>query len=73
MQRLVPIEKGGLILTVAKYASPKGEPLHGRGVEPTAVVETTPDDAKPGEAVPDAVLDKALELLGPAAQEKKAA
>jgi carboxyl-terminal processing protease len=73
VQRLVPIEKGGLILTVAKYASPKGEPLHGRGVEPTAVVETTPDDAKPGEAVPDAVLDKALELLGPAAQEKKAA
>jgi carboxyl-terminal processing protease len=73
VQRLLPIEKGGLILTVAKYTSPKGEPLHGRGVEPTAVVETDPDEEKAGEPSRDPVLEKALELLKPATQEKKAA
>jgi carboxyl-terminal processing protease len=73
VQRLVPIDKGGLLLTVARYASPKGQPLHGRGVEPTAVVETTPDEEKEAGSAPDPVLEKALELLAASSQEKKAA
>jgi len=69
VQKVVPLPEGGLLLTVAKYVSPKGNAIHGRGVEPTVPVEPAPED----EDVPgrDTILEKAIELL--AGEDKKAA
>jgi C-terminal processing protease CtpA/Prc len=35
VQKIVPLADGGLLLTVAKYVSPKGTAVHGKGIEPT--------------------------------------
>lgn len=67
VQRPFPMPEGGLILTVAKYVSPKGTPIHLKGVKPDVEVEV--GEAKPGE---DPVLDKALAILA-GAEAKKAA
>jgi carboxyl-terminal processing protease len=32
VQKAVPLPEGGLVLTVAKYSSPKGNAIHGKGV-----------------------------------------
>jgi carboxyl-terminal processing protease len=76
IQKAVPLPEGGLVLTVARYSSPKGNLIHGRGVEPTVpVARSIPDDTGEGETpAADPILDKALEVLksgAPAA--KKAA
>lgn len=68
-QKAVALPEGGLVLTVAKYMTPKGEPIHGKGVTPNVPVEVPDEPAEPG--APDVVLDKALETLK--APEKKAA
>jgi carboxyl-terminal processing protease len=62
LQKLVSLpEGGGLLVTVAKYASPKGTAIHGRGVEPSVAVETPEEEeGTPGR---DVVLEKAQELL----------
>ncbi len=84
VQRAVALPEGGLVLTVAKYLTPKGEPIHGKGLEPSeAVAAPRADSDDDGEPVPsaapstpqpkDPVLDRALELLGPAGAQKKAA
>jgi len=69
-QKLVPLVEGGLVLTVSRYLSPKGTPIHGKGLEPTVPVEPVApaDDATApaaGAAAPaaDPVLEKALEIL----------
>jgi C-terminal processing protease CtpA/Prc len=49
------------VITVAKFVSPKGRDIHGRGVEPSTLVNVPDDDAAAREA--DPILDKALELL----------
>jgi carboxyl-terminal processing protease len=69
VQKVVPLPEGGLLITVAKYVSPKGNAIHGRGVEPTVPVEPARED----EDAPakDTILEKAIELL--AGEEKKAA
>jgi carboxyl-terminal processing protease len=61
----VPLPEGGLLLTTAKFVSPKGTPIHGEGLKPTVAVDATPDDEElpAGAAQPDRILDKALELL----------
>lgn len=62
----VPLESGGLVLTVARFASPKGTPIHDRGVEPSVKVEAPDADGEPEEQPgekADPVLEKALELL----------
>jgi carboxyl-terminal processing protease len=69
VQQTFPMPKGGLVLTVAKYLSPSGEPIHERGVTP-AVLVTTPSEPVAGE---DPILDRALEVLGEPAPTKKAA
>lgn len=69
VQRSVPMPEGGLVLTVAKYVSPKGTPIHGKGVEPSTPV-TLPSE-EPGQTPADPILDKALEILR--AEAKKAA
>jgi carboxyl-terminal processing protease len=71
LQRAIPLPGGGLVLTVARYLSPKGEAIHGRGVEPSVRVDlprAAPEDEDEEEpAAPEAdrdpVLEKALEVL----------
>jgi carboxyl-terminal processing protease len=64
-QKLVPLPTGALLLTVAKYESPKGNPIHGKGVEPTVVVPAGDEDQDEATTEPakDTILDKALEVL----------
>jgi carboxyl-terminal processing protease len=61
-QKAVALPEGGLVITVAKYLTPKGNPIHGRGVTPNVPVEV-PDDAPPAANAGDAALEKALEIL----------
>jgi carboxyl-terminal processing protease len=64
VQKAFPLPEGGLLLTVARYQSPKGTLVHGKGVEPTVAV-AAPEPGVPGaEGAPaDPILEKALELL----------
>jgi carboxyl-terminal processing protease len=64
VQKTVPLEEGGLVITVARYASPKGTAIHGKGIEPTVIVESE-EDEEPDSSAPktDPILDKALEVL----------
>lgn len=39
VQKTIALPRGGLVLTVARYTSPKGTVLHGKGVEPTTAVK----------------------------------
>jgi carboxyl-terminal processing protease len=74
VQKAVPLEEGGLVITVAKYVSPKGNALHGKGVEPSVVVGRSEEDDEPESETPSATdpfIEKALELLK--AEAKKAA
>jgi carboxyl-terminal processing protease len=62
VQKPVPLVEGGLLVTVAKYSSPKGTAIHGRGVEPTVPVEPLEEeDGAPSGR--DVILEKAQELL----------
>jgi carboxyl-terminal processing protease len=66
VQKNFPLPEGAvLVVTVAKYSSPKGEVIHGRGVEPSVAVSPDPD-ASPDEPQKrsDRILEKALEILG---------
>ena len=75
-QKAVPLPEGGLVVTVAKYASPKGTAIHGKGVEPSVEVELPDGEEEADAATPvhDLVLEKALEVLKQgAAPVKKAA
>ncbi len=72
----VPLPEGGLLLTTAKYVSPKGAAIHGEGLKPTVPVEerTDEDDDLPADAPrPDRALDKALDLLKTGGAEAKKA
>ncbi|HEV7498926.1 MAG TPA: S41 family peptidase, partial [Vicinamibacteria bacterium] len=74
VQKLVTLPEGGLLLTVAKYVSPKGNAIHGKGIEPTVTVDV-PDREDEDAAAPagDPILDKALEVLKSPPVAKKAA
>jgi len=74
IQKAVALPDGGLVLTVAKYSSPKGTAIHGKGVEPSVPV-AAPDDAEEGEggAKRDLILEKALEVLRDGEAKKAAA
>ena len=66
IQRAVALPEGGMVLTVARYVSPKGTAIHGKGVTPSVPVEDrTDDDAEGADGAPagDPILDKALEVL----------
>jgi carboxyl-terminal processing protease len=64
-QKLVPLYEGALLLTVAKYVTPGGSEIHGKGLEPTVAVRSEPEDdsAESAAAPPDPALEKAIELL----------
>ena len=64
VQKLVQLpENRGLWLTYAKYLTPKGDPIHGKGIEPDVRVEEP--DVEFGAAAPekDIMLDTAVEHL----------
>ena len=64
IQRAVVLPEGGLVLTVARYVSPKGTAIHGKGVTPSVPVQNRPDeDAAEGAPAGDPILEKALEVL----------
>ena len=69
-QKLVKLPDGtGLWLTSAKYLTPTGEALHGKGLTPTVPVDAPVVEFGQAEPTTDVILDKALERL----TEKKAA
>jgi carboxyl-terminal processing protease len=69
-QKLVKLPDGtGLWLTVSKYLTPAGEPLHEKGIEPTVAVDVQDVEFGQPEPTADVVLDKALEQFS----QKKAA
>jgi carboxyl-terminal processing protease len=71
VQKAISLGDGtAVVLSVAQYWTPDGKPLLGEGLEPTLVVERTPEDEEKGI---DPVLDKAIEVLSDAAKLKKAA
>jgi carboxyl-terminal processing protease len=62
LQKLVQLpENRGLWLTYARYLTPKGDPIHGKGIEPDVRVEEP--DVEFGGTAPekDVMLDTALE------------
>ncbi len=64
IQKLVKLPEGrGLWLTYARYLTPNGNPIQGRGLEPTVVVDDP--DVEFGAAAPekDPILDTALERI----------
>jgi carboxyl-terminal processing protease len=64
IQKLVQLpENRGLWLTYAKYLTPKGDPIHGKGLEPDVRIEEP--DVEFGGPLPekDVMLDTALEHL----------
>jgi len=64
LQKLVQLpESRGLWLTYAKYLTPKGDPIHGKGLEPDVRVEEP--DVEFGATAPekDVMLDTAVEHL----------
>jgi carboxyl-terminal processing protease len=64
IQRAVVLPEGGLVLTVARYVSPKGTAIHGKGVTPSVPVQDrADDDAGEGAPAGDPILEKALEVL----------
>jgi carboxyl-terminal processing protease len=70
LQKLVPLpEDRGLWLTYARYLTPAGEPIHGKGIEPDVRVDEP--DVEFGGPAPekDAMLDAALSHI----RSKKAA
>jgi carboxyl-terminal processing protease len=73
----IPLEEGGIVMTVAKYYNSKDEPIHGKGVEPTVPVKTgtNDEDADDDDAAStrDLILEKAIEVLHGAPEVKKAA
>lgn len=64
VQRYVPLpENRGLWLTYARYLTPGGEPIHGRGLEPTVRLESPEVDFGVVEPADDSMLDSAIEHI----------
>lgn len=64
VQKLVKLpENRGLWLTYAKYLTPAGEPIHGRGLEPDTQVEEPDVEFGAEPPVTDPILDAALARL----------
>ena len=69
-QKLIRLPDGaGLWLSTTRYLTPKGDPLHEKGLEPTVLVNDPDVDFGAPAPTTDPILEKALERLG----DKKAA
>ena len=75
VSKTVALPEGGLVLTVAKYVSPKGTSIHGEGLAPSVPVaaQREEDEDLAEGAKPDRILEKALEVLKGDAPAAKAA
>jgi carboxyl-terminal processing protease len=73
IQKAVPLATGGLVITVARYYSPKGNVIHGKGITPSVAVDVPDEPPAEGSGPADPILDKALEVLKGEAAAKKAA
>ncbi len=64
VQKQIPLESGGgLLLTVSRYMTPKGQPINGKGLTPKTLVRNPESPELFGTPGKDPVLDKALEAL----------
>jgi len=73
VQTIIPLPDGsGLRLTTAKYFTPKGRSIHGKGISPDIVIEPPKEDLpKPGtppvaeaeQQKRDVQLQRALDIL----------
>jgi carboxyl-terminal processing protease len=64
VQKQIPLESGGgLLLTVSRYLTPKGQPINGKGLTPKTLVRNPESLDSIGAAGKDPVLDKAVEAL----------
>lgn len=70
LQKAIPFEDGGgLVVTVARYSTPKGEAIHGKGLAPTVMVSRQDEEEDEDQASSrDSALEKALEILKAEAQ-----
>jgi carboxyl-terminal processing protease len=75
VSKTVALPEGGLVLTVAKYLSPKGTSIHGEGLAPSVPVaaQREEDEELAEGAKPDRILEKALEVVKGDATAAKAA
>jgi len=64
VQKQFPLESGGgLVLTVSRYLTPKGQPINGKGLTPKTLVRNPESADAIGAPGKDPVLDKAIESL----------
>jgi len=64
VQKQIPLESGGgLLLTVSRYLTPKGQPINGKGILPKTLVRNPEGFENFGTPGKDPVLDKAIEAL----------
>ena len=64
VQKQIPLESGGgLLLTVSRYLTPKGQAINGKGLTPKTLVRNPEALDAFGAPGKDPVLDKALESL----------
>ncbi len=64
VQKQIPLESGGgLLLTVSRYMTPKGQPINGKGLTPKTLVRNPESLEAFGAPGKDPVLDKAMEAL----------
>ena len=64
IQKQIPLESGGgLLLTVSRYLTPKGQPINGKGLTPKTLVRNPESPEAFGAPGKDPVLDKAVEAL----------
>jgi carboxyl-terminal processing protease len=67
VQKTIPVADGAFVLTVAKFVSPKGHEIHGKGLEPQVLVQVKEDadedEDAPAHNAPDAILLKAIEVV----------
>ena len=64
VQKQIPLESGGgLLLTVSRYLTPKGQAINGKGLTPKTLVRNPETPEAFGAPGKDPVLDKAVESL----------
>ena len=64
VQKQIALESGGgLLLTVSRYLTPKGQPINGKGIQPKTLVRNPESLESFGAPGKDPVLDKAIEAL----------